>query len=105
MFRDDAQAFRAIRLLLGRLGLEGLWTDAGPTKGALLLRDESDAPLSAEKRTLHVSSKGSPLPASSPRTVQRASAEDHCADRTRCPKRMCSPRSFSSSVSCNSSIV
>ena len=52
MFRDDTQAFRAIRLLLARLGLEGLWTDAGPTKGALLLRDEHDAPLSPEKRTL-----------------------------------------------------
>jgi hypothetical protein len=52
MFRDDTQAFRAIRLLLARLGLDGLWTDAGPSKGALLLRDEHDVPLSPEKRTL-----------------------------------------------------
>lgn len=52
MFRDDAQAFRAIRLLLARLGLDGLWGDAGPTTRALQLRDEHDAPLPAEKRTL-----------------------------------------------------
>ncbi len=52
MFRDDAQAFRAIRLLLARLGIEGLWSETGPTTNALRLRDERDAPLSADKRTL-----------------------------------------------------
>ena len=58
MFRDDAQAFRAIRLLLARLGLEGLWGDAGPTTRALLLRDERDVPLSADRRTLLLAAWG-----------------------------------------------
>ncbi len=52
MFRDDAQAASAIRLLLARLAIDGLWSEKGPTLDALRLRDERDAPLSADKRTL-----------------------------------------------------
>ena len=52
MFRDDAQAARALRLLLAGLGLEALWSDAGPTSRALLLRYENDEALPAEKRML-----------------------------------------------------
>jgi hypothetical protein len=51
MFRDDAQASRAIRLLLAEHGLERLWADEGPTS-AILLRYEHDLHLAPEKRAL-----------------------------------------------------
>ena len=35
MFRSDAQKCQAIRLLLGSLGLEYLWTERGPTAKAV----------------------------------------------------------------------
>ncbi len=52
MFRDDVQAARAIRILLSKLGIEALWSDAGPTARAVLLRYENDASLPLEKRML-----------------------------------------------------
>jgi hypothetical protein len=58
MFRDDAQAFRAIRILLARVGIEGLWEETGPSTRALLLRDDRDLPLSMEKRTMLLAAWG-----------------------------------------------
>jgi hypothetical protein len=52
MFRDDAQAARAIRLLLARLGVEELWSETGPTARAALLRYEDDATLPSGTRAL-----------------------------------------------------
>jgi hypothetical protein len=39
MFRDQTQASHAIRLLLGGVGLEALWTDAGPAPALLHYED------------------------------------------------------------------
>jgi hypothetical protein len=51
MFRDDAQAVRALRLLLSGAGLDALWTDAGPAP-ALLSRQEDTLDLAPEKRAV-----------------------------------------------------
>jgi Fis family transcriptional regulator, factor for inversion stimulation protein len=49
MFRDDAQASRAIGLLLSNAGLHAFWSEAGPSR-AVLSRHEDDLP--PEKRAL-----------------------------------------------------
>jgi hypothetical protein len=46
MFRDDRQTSDAVRVLLRSVGLERLWTDAGPTEEALKLRDQRGGPMS-----------------------------------------------------------
>lgn len=46
MFRDDRQICSAMRVLLGSVGLERLWTDAGPTDEALELLEARGGPLS-----------------------------------------------------------
>jgi hypothetical protein len=51
MFRDHAQASRAIRLLLADDALERLWHETGPTN-AILLRFERDLHLPASKQAL-----------------------------------------------------
>jgi hypothetical protein len=52
MFRDEIQAARALRLLLGRFGVDAGWTDAGPTASAVQLRFENDIQLPPQKRAL-----------------------------------------------------
>lgn len=52
MFRDDHQACRARRALLGRIHLEDLWTDEGPTDRAVELCEARGGPLSSGERVM-----------------------------------------------------
>jgi hypothetical protein len=52
VFRDDAQAARAIRSLLGTLGLEDLWSDKGPNQSAVALRRDPRRALSPAQDAL-----------------------------------------------------
>ena len=53
MFHDDAQAARALRALLGMLGLQDLWSEEGPTPHAAALRcDPGGAPLTRAQHVL-----------------------------------------------------
>lgn len=52
MFRDDAQAARAIRALLGTLGLEDLWHQRGPSQSAVALRRDAGRSLSPAQGVL-----------------------------------------------------
>jgi hypothetical protein len=53
VFRDDAQAARALQILLGTLGLPHLWSATGPSASAVTLRGAGVAhDLSPAQRTL-----------------------------------------------------
>jgi hypothetical protein len=52
VFRDDAQAARALRALLATLGLDYLWSEKGPNQSALTLRREGCGSLSPAQDVL-----------------------------------------------------
>jgi hypothetical protein len=52
-FRDDRQGAAACRVLLDRIpGTRGLWTDSGPTPGAVELMKNDGGPLSSGERVM-----------------------------------------------------
>jgi hypothetical protein len=46
MFRDDAQTFSAVMVLLHSVRLERLWTASGPTNEAVELAEKRGGPMS-----------------------------------------------------------
>jgi hypothetical protein len=52
VFRDDAQAARALRALLGTLGLEDIWSERGPSQSAVALRRDEGRSLSPPQALL-----------------------------------------------------
>lgn len=54
-FRDDEQAARACRALLGKVRLARLWTRSGPTDHAIHLLEQDGGPLSSGERLVVLS--------------------------------------------------
>jgi hypothetical protein len=52
VFRDDAQAARALRALLATAGLDDLWSDKGPNQSAVALKREGRRSLSPAQDVL-----------------------------------------------------
>jgi hypothetical protein len=89
MFRDDAQASRAIHLLLAGQGLASLWSDPGPsgsmlrTDGGPLLSEPQRALLRAALSLWPPLAAGIAL-AELSRTLDRASCQALCSLMTAC---------------------
>lgn len=52
MFRDEQQTSRALRVLLTPMRLGHLWTDEGPTDGAVELLSQDGGAFSSGERTM-----------------------------------------------------